>query len=163
VALTWQIWARSRWSLALILVLGGGIVALLYGFADLVLDASASAPTVLLFGFYVLTTALVTAWERRIRVDEPYLSQWMLTLAVRTETLIGWPMLVAALLVAPAWPLWACFIMGMSPITLPLVWPACLFAASAAWFQVFLLPAHGSWLRAGRTFLVLGLLGAGTL
>jgi hypothetical protein len=67
----------------------------------------------------------------------------MLALPVRTEALVGWPMLYGTAAVAILWLVTALSARWPWEIALPLVWPALLAAAFLAWTQALMWMPYG--------------------
>jgi hypothetical protein len=73
----------------------------------------------------------------------------MLTLPVRTRTLVLWPMLIASLVPALLWLATATLVYGASGFQIPVLLPSLALVALMAWIQALAwMPLVGAWLRA---------------
>jgi hypothetical protein len=163
LALGWQLWSRKRVIRWTFLGFAAGMIAIAQAFAR---DESVATAICLSFVAVTLMTGLVTSWSLESQgtiTETPAFPRWMLTLPVRTEALVGWPMVYGTVFVALAWPVWVWLVLGPSRVPAPLFWPACLFAAIVAWFQVLTLPARRSLRRTAGNCLVMGSLVAGII
>jgi hypothetical protein len=159
LALAWQLWSRNRVLRWTFLGFAAGMLVILHASARM--DESVSTSVCLYFVAIALLTGLMTSWSLsldRTPTEVPTFPRWMLTLPLRTEALVGWPMLYGTVFIALAWPAWVWLVLGPCQVPAPLVWPAFLFAAVVAWFQVLTIPGRRSLRRRAGDYLVLGLL-----
>jgi hypothetical protein len=162
LALSWELWRPGRTALAVYLA-----VYLILGVLFLVLPAEAVDPKAavgisLIFLAWLLAFALTIFTYASPQADlasvRSLFPARLFTLPVRTQVLVGWPMLHGTVLVAGTWVA-TVLVLASRGITLPLWWPALGLAAFVAWFQALAWCPFGlPWLRVAVAVLFLGAL-----
>jgi hypothetical protein len=161
LALSWQLWRCGRFTIVSLVILFLATAIIIRVFPELFRDPEMSGPLPALFLFVVLMLGVAVSLSTKAEKATAPFPSWMLTLPVRTEILIGWPMLSVIVWVALAWVAWVELILRPCDCAAPWGWPALLFAAVAAWFRVAILPTAKSARHLLKGGLVLGLLALG--
>jgi hypothetical protein len=162
LAISWQLWGRHRWGLAVVL---GYVLTCAVLFPAL--PAGTLEPThgILCSIQLILALAYVTAVfaygfdSHHLEARESGFPARMFTLPVRTSVLVGWPMLQGMAAIALLWAAWAHFVLRPSGVEVSLGVTALLAAAVVAVLQALLwLPFGLPWVRVLVLLLVLPLL-----
>src|SRR5271163_3399951 len=120
LALAWQLWSRSRVIRWALLGFVAGLVVIMQVLASG--DENVATSVCLCFAGIALMTGLITSWALsldRTVAEVPAFPRWMLTLPLRTEALVGWPMLYGTVSIALAWPAWVWLVLGPCQVPAP--------------------------------------------
>jgi hypothetical protein len=161
IAIARCIWWRNRRSF----IASAATLAVMAAFYPL-LFAVSRVEWVLAASTLPLVAVFALVWNGLLFVEEPgNMSSnypWhMLTLPVRTLTLVLWPFVLSCTIVALLWAVTAVLIYNTSGFAVPILLPAIGCAAMMAWLQVLSwTPIARQWIRLIVTFLVLEVLAA---
>jgi hypothetical protein len=136
IAIAQSIWWRNRRSFivsAATLAVTAALYPLLFAFTRL--DWVLAVSTLPLVGVFAVV------WNGLLFVEEhgnmsSHYPRFMLTLPVRTLTLVFWPLVLSSTIVALLWMLTAGLVYNASGFALPILMPALGCAAAMVWLQV---------------------------
>jgi hypothetical protein len=130
----YSLWLRVRWAIGATLTLYL-VLALVPQFFPAMAPYCCGASIAILFMVMVPLLNTFSYGPADLGVKSSGFPPHMRTLPISTRAMVGWPMLLAAVIFALLWMLPACFIFLPAGIQIPVFWPAAMFAAICLWVQ----------------------------
>jgi hypothetical protein len=133
LGISYSLWLRMRW-----VTLGMAIYVAALAIA---VQLSSAAMFVASLGIFSLCMALAhlltvfTLGPTDFGARGSGYPRFMLTLPVRTQSLVGWPMFIGASFIAFIWIVLAVLVLQPAGLPVPTYWPAAVGAAATAWLQ----------------------------